>query len=95
MSHLLMIFLIAVGAVAFFVVGLSLTIMIKGHYMKSEIGDNENMRKRGIKCASQQIRDEERALRGDIDGMCGKKEPDINCSEGGCATCGLNPDAKK
>lgn len=95
MSHALMIFLIAVGAVALFVVGMSLTIIIKGHYMKSEIGENENMRKRGIKCASQQIREEERALRGDVEGLCGKELPDLNCSEGGCSTCGANPGSVK
>lgn len=33
MSSGLLIFLIAAGAVAFFVIGLSLTIIFKGHYM--------------------------------------------------------------
>ena len=57
MSSGWLIFLIAVGVVAFFVVGMSLTIIFKGHYMESEIGENRHMKARGIRCASQQLRD--------------------------------------
>ena len=64
MSSGWLIFLIAVGVVAFFVVGMSLTIIFKGHYMESEIGENRHMKARGIRCASQQLREEEAALRG-------------------------------
>ena len=73
MSSGWLIFLIAVGVVAFFVVGMSLTIIFKGHYMESEIGENRHMKARGIRCASQQLREEEAALRGDSsadDGAC-------------------------
>ena len=56
MSSGWLIFLIAVGVVAFFVVGMSLTIIFKGHYMESEIGENRHMKARGIRCASQQLR---------------------------------------
>lgn len=55
MSSGWLIFLIAVGVVAFFVVGMSLTIIFKGHYMESEIGENRHMKARGIRCASQQL----------------------------------------
>ena len=65
MSSGWLIFLIAVGVVAFFVVGMSLTIIFKGYYMESEIGENRHMKARGIRCASQQLREEEAALRGD------------------------------
>ena len=41
MSSGWLIFLIAVGVVAFFVVGMSLTIIFKGHYMESEIREEE------------------------------------------------------
>ena len=34
-----------------FVVGLSLTLMIKGHHIDSEIATNRHMRARGITCA--------------------------------------------
>lgn len=47
MSSGWLIFLIAVGVVAFFVVGMSLTIIFKGHYMESEIGENRHMKARG------------------------------------------------
>lgn len=80
MSSGLLIFLIAVGAVAFFVIGLSLTIIFKGHYMDSEIGDNQHMKEKGIQCASRQIRAEEAALRGE-------PMPDETCSSGGCSSC--------
>jgi hypothetical protein len=54
MSTWLITFLVGVGAVAFFVVGLSLTLMIKGHNLESEIETNREMRKRGIRCAREQ-----------------------------------------
>ena len=49
MSNALIVILIAVGLVAFFVVGMSLTLIFKGHNIQSEISENENMRARGIK----------------------------------------------
>lgn len=81
MSSNTLVFLIAAAAVAFFVLGLSLTIIFKGHYMKSEIGDNEHMKARGIDCASRQIRREEEALRG------GSAAPAEGCVAGGCSSC--------
>lgn len=82
MSSGLLIFLITVGAVAFFVVGLSLTIIFKGHYMDSEIGENRHMKERGIRCASQQMREEEVQLRQ------GAATPNTeNCATAGCASC--------
>lgn len=86
MSTGLLIFLIAVCAVAFFVIGLSLTIIFKGRYMDSEIGENRHMRERGIRCAAQQIRAEEENLRGEC-------APDDGCTGTGCASCTL-PDCK-
>lgn len=32
-----------------------MTIIFKGHYMESEIGENRHMKARGIRCASQQL----------------------------------------
>ena len=80
MSSGLLIFLIAAGAVAFFVIGLSLTIIFKGHYMDSEIGENRHMKKRGIRCAAQQMRAEEENLRGEC-------ASDDGCAGTGCASC--------
>lgn len=49
--------LCAAGAVAFFVVGMSLTLMLKGHNIDSEISTNREMQRRGIKCAVQETRE--------------------------------------
>lgn len=80
MSPTLLIVLISIGIVAFFVVGMSLTLIFKGHHIDSEIGDNEHMKQRGIKCAAQQIREEEAALRGET-------LSDTDCDGYGCASC--------
>ena len=47
----LIVFLFALGAVALFVVGMSLTLMIKGHHIDSEISTNKNMQRLGIRIA--------------------------------------------
>ncbi len=62
MSAEILTLLIAIGAVALMVVGLSITLMVKGHHIQSEVGDNENMKKLGLKCASREMMEEERAL---------------------------------
>lgn len=54
MSTWLITFLFGVGAVALFMLGLSITYMIKGHHIESEIETNREMRKRGIRCAREQ-----------------------------------------
>ena len=79
LSSGMLVFLVAVSVVALFVVGMSLTIIFKGHYMDSEIGTNRHMQQRGIRCASQQIREEEAALRGESTGEV--------CTDGSCSTC--------
>ncbi len=55
MATWLVVLLFSVGAVLLFVVGLSLTLMIKGHHhhIDGEISTNRNMRERGITCAVQ------------------------------------------
>ncbi|MDD3108873.1 MAG: hypothetical protein PHV49_06685 [Alistipes sp.] len=80
MSSGLLIFLITLGVVAFFFLGMSLTLIFKGHHIESEIGENPHMKERGIRCTSQQIRDEERALRGE-DGST------TTCEQGSCSSC--------
>ena len=54
MSSLLLVILASIAVVAFFVVGLSLTRIFKGHDIQSEISTNPHMQARGIKCAMQQ-----------------------------------------
>jgi len=53
----LILLLCSVGAVALFVVGMSLTLMIKGHHIDSEISTNKDMQRLGIKCAVQETRE--------------------------------------
>lgn len=77
MSTTLLTILIAVGAVAFFAAALSLTLIFKGHNIKSEISENENMQRLGIKCAMQQMREEE--------GLCAAPGPE--CHSGDCSGC--------
>jgi hypothetical protein len=76
MANWWIVVLFAIGALAFFVIGLSLTIMIKGHYIDGEISTNKNMQKLGIRCAVQETRDD------DGTASCG----DVGCS-GNCAGC--------
>ncbi len=51
MATWLVVLLFSVGAVLLLVVGLSLTLMIKGHHIDGEISTNRHMRERGITCA--------------------------------------------
>ena len=53
MPSWLILLLAAIAAVALFVVGMSLTLMFKGHFIDSEISTNKNMQRLGIKCAVQ------------------------------------------
>lgn len=74
MSPTLLIFIVAIAAVALFFIGYSITYFFKGRHMQTEVGENDDMKRIGIKCASQTIREEEANLRGvsvsEIDGIC-------------------------
>lgn len=78
MANWLIVILISIAALALFVIGMSLTLMIKGHHIDSEISTNKNMQKLGIQCAVQQTRDE------DGTSSC----HDVGCS-GNCAGCDI------
>ena len=56
MSNILVVILFSIGAVAFFGIALSITLMTKGHHIESEISTNPNMKRLGIKCAVQETR---------------------------------------
>lgn len=73
------IFVIAIGAVALFVLGLSLTQIFKGHPIDSEIGTNRHMRQRGIRCTAGEFMREE-----------SKRSEGTNPTETGCVVC--NPE---
>ncbi|MEG1623017.1 MAG: hypothetical protein RR330_06580 [Alistipes sp.] len=65
----LIVILCAVVALALFVLGMSLTLMLKGHNIDSEISTNKHMQERGIKCAIQEMQEEVNAA---------------DCKEAGC-----------
>ncbi|MDR2890663.1 MAG: hypothetical protein LBV18_03545 [Alistipes sp.] len=97
MESWLVILLFAVGAVLFFVVGMSLTLMIKGHHIDSEISTNANMRARGITCAVQDAYAEGSGCgsgssrTGSGSGLgsgSGSGLGDSLCGDKSCATCG-------
>lgn len=78
MSSVLIVILIAVILVAFFMLAMSLTLIFKGHNIKSEISENENMQALGIKCAIQETRE--------LDGLAASS-CNISCG-GDCGSCG-------
>lgn len=73
--------LLSILFVGFFVIGMSLTLMIKGHNIDSEISTNKNMRERGITCAIQDTSAEQ----GDCDKLCGDKSC-FDCDKNSSAT---------
>ncbi len=77
MAAWLVIFLFSIGAVLLFVVGMSLTLMIKGRHIDSEIATNKHMQERGITCAVHDARSEQ-------DADCS----DTLCNDHNCASCG-------
>lgn len=74
---------ISIVAVGLFVLGMSLTLMIKGHHIDSEISTNKNMQKLGIKCAVQETRE--------MDGTaaCSEDASPIEGCSGNCGACDI------
>ena len=83
--------LCSIAAVGLFVLGMSLTLIVKGRPLDSEISTNEEMRRRGIKCAVQETREadgtaacsDERVHAGRA---AAEREPLAGCT-GNCAAC--------
>lgn len=76
----MLVFLVAVIAVALFVVGLSITLMRKGRNIQGDVGDNDDMKRLGLECALKE---------GGLD-ACHDE-----CSESeGCASCQSAKDCK-
>lgn len=78
----LIVILCATAAVGFFVIGMSLTLMIKGHFIDSEISTNKNMQRLGIKCAVQETRE------ADGTAQCSDTPSLAGCS-GNCGACDI------
>lgn len=74
---------ISIVAVGLFVLGMSLTLMIKGHHIDSEISTNKNMQKLGIKCAVQETRE--------MDGTaaCSEDASPLEVCSGNCGACDI------
>ena len=84
MSNVLVVIGVAIGAVALFVVAMSLTLIFKGHHIDSEISTNKNMQQLGIKCAVQETRED----------MAAENFDDNTCS-GNCAGCDIEHSTQK
>ena len=78
LSKTLIVILIAIAFVALFVLGMSLTLIFKGHNIDSEIATNKNMQRLGIKCAVQESRED-----------TGTDCADIGC-HGNCSSCDID-----
>ena len=78
----LILLLCAILAVGLFVLGMSLTLMIKGHNIDSEISTNKNMQKLGIKCAVHETRE------ADGGAACSDGQGVAGCS-GNCGACDI------
>ncbi|MBR0335256.1 MAG: hypothetical protein IIX34_00170 [Alistipes sp.] len=85
MVNYLVVILCAIGAVAFFAIALSITLMVKGHHIESEISTNPNMKKLGIKCAVQETREDIAAENCETDTLC----------TGNCAGCDIDHSTAK
>ena len=85
MPNYLVVILFAIGAVAFFAIALSITLMVKGHHIESEISTNPNMKKLGIKCAVQETREDIAAENCETDTLC----------TGNCAGCDIDHSTAK
>ena len=85
--------LASVGAVALFVVGLSLTLICKGHHIDSEIATNKHMQRLGIRCTVEEAREadgctarSEAAVHRHADGGASDGAPQAGCT-GNCSAC--------
>ncbi len=83
MKEFLVIFVIAIIFVGIMFLGLSITRIRKGRDLQSDVGGNDEMKKRGLHCASATFRKEElelRRSRGEIIPECNEN----------CGTCSQN-----
>ena len=84
----LILLLCAILAVGLFVLGMSLTLMSKGHNIDSEISTNKNMQRLGIKCAVHETRE------ADGGAGCSDTHSAAGCS-GNCSACDIEQTTKK
>lgn len=88
MPSWLIVVLCAIGFVGFFVLGMSLTLIIKGHNIDSEISTNKDMQRLGIKCAVHETRE------ADGTSVCSTTHNTAGC-HGNCSACDIELDERK
>ena len=76
MADWVVVLIASVVFVGLFALGMSLTLIFKGHHIESEISTNPNMKKLGIKCVVEEAREAAGA-------DCGTTACDSNCSSCG------------
>ncbi len=79
MANWLIVLLFSIAAVALFGLGMSITLMIKGHFIDSEIATNKNMQNLGITCAVHDAQSEA------MEGECQESDSVSH----NCATCSV------
>lgn len=84
----LIVLLLSIAFVGFFVFGMSLTQMIKGHDIDSEISTNKDMQRLGIKCAVHETRE------ADGTSVCSTTHNTAGC-HGNCSACDIELDERK
>lgn len=87
MPSWLILILCAIAAVGFFVFGMSLTLLIKGHNIDSEISTNKDMQRLGIKCAVHETRE------ADGSAQCSNGH-DLSGCTGNCGACDIESHSK-
>lgn len=81
MKEFLLMMSVALIAVGLFILGLAITRIRKGRDLQSDVGSNDEMKKKGLICTSKAIKQEERAIR--EGNNFNPKDCDDNCS--GCS----------
>lgn len=70
-------FIITAVAVAFMMLGLSITLIRKGHNIETDVGDNRDMKRLGLKCTIEEMSDGVEACPAGDNGCC--SHCDIDC----------------
>lgn len=77
-------FFITLIALVLFVVGLSITLIRKGRDLQGDVGENDQMKARGLECTTRAALREEAELRGE----CLDQIPELGCSsDHACGSC--------
>ena len=81
--------LCTLAAVGLFVLGMSLTLIIKGHHIDSEISTNKNMQRLGIKCAVQETREADGTAKCSVSPSSSSPASPLPGCTGNCGACDI------